>query len=384
MARVGIDWDAEGLLDEVEGEAARAARIALLEKLHAEGVELEELHLAAIENRLAILPVERVLSGDRGRYTLAEVAERSGLEPRALRRHLTALGLPLTEGEDQRLFGGGDVEMARAAAEFRAAGLPEEGMLEVARVIGIGSANLAAAIQRLFGEALIRPGDTELDLAERYERYAAQLMPRIGVLIAEVLRVHQRELLRRAAIGGAELASGRLADSVQMAVCFADLVGFTRLGEAVPADELGMVAGRLTELAIEVARPPVSLVKMIGDAAMLVSPEPEPLLEAALTLVEAADGEAEGFPQIKAGVALGELLGRGGDWYGAPVNLASRITGVARPGSVLATAELRDAVAAPGFAFSMVRPRLLKGVGVPVRLFRVRRAGGGTEGEGGG
>ena len=85
----------------------------------------------------------------------------------------------------------------------------------------------------------------------------------------------------------------------------------------------------------EVAEPPVRLVKTIGDAAMLASPEPEPLLGATLALIEAADAEGEDFPQLRAGAALGQALLRAGDWFGRPVNLASRITSVARPGSLL-------------------------------------------------
>ena len=71
---------------------------------------------------------------------------------------------------------------------------------------------------------------------------------------------------------------------------------------------------------------------MIGDAAMLVGPEPGPVVEAALGLVEAAEAEGEDFPLLRAGVASGQALPRGGDWYGRPVNLASRITGDRPPG----------------------------------------------------
>lgn len=79
-----------------------------------------------------------------------------------------------------------------------------------------------------------------------------------------------------------------------MTVCFADLVGFTRLGERIEPDRLGAIAGRLAAMATEIAEPPVRLVKTIGDAAMLVSPEAVPVLDAALRLVEAAEGENEG------------------------------------------------------------------------------------------
>ena len=86
------------------------------------------------------------------------------------------------------------------------------------------------------------------------------------------------------------------------------------------------------------------LVKTIGDAALLVGPDATTLLELALELIDAADAEGEDFPQLRVGMAAGAALSRAGDWYGRPVNLASRVTAIARPGSVLATREVRDAV----------------------------------------
>ena len=72
--RPGIDFEAEGLLDGLEGEA-RDARLGLLRELEADGVGLDELREAVQQNRLALLPVERVLSGEGPRYTPRQVAE---------------------------------------------------------------------------------------------------------------------------------------------------------------------------------------------------------------------------------------------------------------------------------------------------------------------
>jgi adenylate cyclase len=115
----------------------------------------------------------------------------------------------------------------------------------------------------------------------------------------------------------------------------------------------------------------VRLVKTIGDAAMLASPDPEPLLGATLALIEAADAEGEDFPQLRGGAALGQALPRAGDWYGQPVNLASRITAVARPGSLLVDRVLRDS-APDAYSWSFAGERRLKGIRGPVRLFRAR------------
>jgi adenylate cyclase len=121
-----------------------------------------------------------------------------------------------------------------------------------------------------------------------------------------------------------------------------------------------------------VAGGPVRLVKTIGDAAMLVSPEPAALVDAALALVDAAEAEGEDFPQLHAGVALGPVVSRGGDWYGHTVNLASRIAAIAYPTSVLCEDAVHDA-APEAFRWSFAGERRLKGVKRPVRLWRARR-----------
>jgi len=105
---------------------------------------------------------------------------------------------------------------------------------------------------------------------------------------------------------------------------------------------------------------------------MLVSPEPAALVEAALTLVDAAEAEAEDFPPLHAGIALGPAVPRGGDWYGRAVNLASRIAAIAWPGSVLCDDAVHDA-SEEAFRWSFAGERRLKGVKRPVRLWRARR-----------
>jgi len=150
------------------------------------------------------------------------------------------------------------------------------------------------------------------------------------------------------------------------------MVGFTKLGEELPPEDLGALTGRLGELASEVAESPVRLVKMIGDAAMLVSPDPDALLNAALEIVERSENEGESFPPLRAGLACGPALARAGDWYGRPVNLASRITAIAYPASVLVSEEVRETVS-NGFDWSFAGERRLKGIDGKVRLFRARR-----------
>ena len=361
------DWEAEGLLEGLD-QRGRAARRELLEEL-SEHFSLEELREAVHEGRLALLPVERALAGGSGGHTVAEVAESSGVDADVLLRQRRALGLPVVDPE-QPEGSQDDMEAAQRMRVLLDAGLPEDGILEVTRVVGMTMSQLAAACRGLIRESLVRPEDTELDVAHRFTAAAEELKPVLGEILEHTLGLHLREQLRHDIIGsGSPDGDG---SGSELTACFADLVGFTRLGERLPVEELGALSGRLNELASQASSGPVRLVKLIGDAAMLVSPETDALLESALDLVAAADEQGEDFPQLRAGASRGRAISRGGDWYGPPVNTASRITGVAYPGSVLVSQAVRDA-AEGEYRWSFAGERKLKGIKGGVKLFRVRR-----------
>jgi adenylate cyclase len=370
-----IDFEAEGLLDGVEGEA-RADRLALLEELASEGVPLEELREAVAAGRLTLLPVERSIAGTGSRYTPREIAELAGSDLRLLQRASAALGIPYPD-PDERVLGEADLEAARRVKAFLDAGLPEEGIIQVARAIGMGTARIADANRELIRRTLMQPGDTERDLALRFASAAEHMLPIFEPTLLYAQRAHLLEQIRRDVIGAADLAAGEMGATTEISVCFADLVGFTKLGEEIDPEELGLVAGRLEELASAVAEPPVRLVKTIGDAAMLVSTEAEEMTEAALRLVEASEEEGEEFPRLRAGLARGPAVVQTGDYYGRPVNLASRITAVAKPSSVLVDQATKRA-APDRFEYSYAGERHLKGFDSRVKLYRARRGEPGT------
>jgi adenylate cyclase len=363
-----MDWEAEGLLAGCEGEA-REARRALLDKLHADGVPIEELRQAVAEERLALVPVERLLTSD-ARYSARDVAELSGLDLEYFEAQRRALGLAVP-GSDEPVYGDKDVEAARLGNEYRQAGLPDEEALEAQRVLGRSMARYVEAMTALVGQSALEGSTDEHELATRLEAISQTLLPLAGPWLAHVFTLHLREALRQEAITAEQLASGRLDAGRDCAVAFADLVGFTELGETIPVEELGSVAVRLSRLAEEVVEPPVKVVKEIGDALMLVAPEPAAMVESALRLVEASDGQ-DGLPAIRAGVAFGPAVNRWGDWYGSTVNVASRLTGRARPSSVLATEAVREATHG-GFDWSFAGEKKLKGLTAPVKTYRARR-----------
>ncbi|MGH2953039.1 MAG: adenylate cyclase regulatory domain-containing protein [Solirubrobacterales bacterium] len=365
-----IDFEAEGLLKGTRGKA-REARRRLLAELAGDGVSLDELRHAVAEDRLALLPVERELGGGDARYTANQIAELSGLEREMLDRDQRALGMALAD-PDEVAYTDADLEGAQRVAALRGAGVPDEEILEVARVLGVAMSQVAAAARSTVGGAFAQRGDTEYDLALRFRDVARGLTPLLGDSLTYILNLHLREQLRHDAISAEQVAAGDVAGAAEVTVCFADLVGFTRLGERLPAEELGTLSRRLWALASGVAQAPVRLVKLIGDAAMLVGPDAHAVVDAALALLDAAEAEGDGFPVLRAGVATGAAVARGGDYYGRPVNLASRITTRARPGSVLASEAVHDALS-DGYRWSFAGAKRLRGIEGEVKLYRCRR-----------
>jgi len=368
-----IDFVAEGLLDDLDGEA-RAARLGLLRQLSAEGVSLEELRDAVAAGHLTLLPVERAIAGDGPRYTAREVAAISGIDLDLLQRFRAALGVPYGD-PDERAGTEADLQAALRVKAIIDAGFPPEDLVRNARTVGMATARVAEANRELVVRNLTRPGDTERDVADRLVQTAEALLPLGTETLVYAFQANLLEQVKRDVIGAADLASGEIGGAVERSICFADLVEFTSLGEEIAPEELGEVAGRFEELATEVVAAPVRLVKTIGDAAMLVSAEAEPLVEAALDLVAAAAAEGDQFPVLRAGIATGPTLPQSGDYYGRSVNLASRVTGIARPGSVLVDTPTREAAGEAGFTYSFAGERRLKGIDARTKLFRVRREG---------
>src|SRR5947209_322988 len=89
------EFEQAGLLDGLEGEA-RGERVALLEYLARQGASLDELRRHTDEGTLMFLPAERMIGGG-GRYTLRDVAERTGMDLDTLVRLRKAMGLPIPD-----------------------------------------------------------------------------------------------------------------------------------------------------------------------------------------------------------------------------------------------------------------------------------------------
>jgi adenylate cyclase len=363
------DSEFTGLIAGLQGQA-RQEREELARWLLDRGFAVDQ-----IRNSLSpmLLLTSRVYGDDGTLVSARDVAESSGVPLELVQRLHRAAGLARVEDPDKAVYPRADAESVLSAAAAVGLGIDPDQVVLVVRLLMEGLTRAAVAMRQAGLQAVLRPGATELELAQAFEALAGDAKPVVEAMIRELTWLAMRHWFEAEAVSAAERAAGTLPGGRAVTVAFADVVGFTRLGEALPPEELGDVAGQLANLTRDVVAEPVHFVKTIGDAVMLVSPDAEKLLNSVLDLMEAA-GAAQ-FPRLRAGVAFGLAVTRAGDWYGSPVNLASRVTGVAPPSGVLVAESVRTAIGdVPGIAWSFSKSRHLRGVRGEVRLFHASRA----------
>ena len=358
------------MLNGLEGEQ-RDARLKLLRQLSDEGVSLEVLGKAVDRDRLALLPAEILLGVRSERFTPNEICAKTGVDLDLFQRLLVALGFPRPD-PDQRNFGVEDMIAGKRLEQFREAGLDMDSLLAISRVVGSSAARIAQAHNEVVATQIVDPVANEFEVANSLREASEELLPLAEAAVAYALRAHFLDQLSNDIVATSQPGWFGSGKSTEISVCFADLVGFTRLGERSELERIGTVAKLLEKVAIEVTNPEVRLVKLIGDAAMLVSEDGVALMDAALRFLEVGKEAGDELPALRVGVARGSAIPQAGDWFGRPVNLASRITEAARPGSVLAEAGAIES-AGDAFSYSKASEHKFKGVKKAVKLYRVRR-----------
>jgi len=363
------DIEARGLLADLQGQA-REERAELIAWLLARGFDVNQIRNAFSP---ILLPANCALGDDGTSVTTRELADSSGVGLELLQRLHRAAGLVRVENPDAPLQSRADAESVVHAARLVDFGLDPAQVVLIVRLLVDGLTGAAVAMRQAALQASLHPGATERELAQAIERLTEEAEPLLGPMVDDLLRVVLRRSFETEAVNEAERAAGTVPGAREVAVAFADLVGFTRLGEELLPEDLGVIAARFSDLAHDVVTSPVQFVKTIGDAVMLVCAEPRNLLTTVLELVEAA--AADDFPPLRVGFAFGRAVGRAGDWFGSPVNVASRVTSVAPGGTVRVTESAREAIGdTPGVEWSLAEARHLRGIDGAVLLFDARRA----------
>lgn len=363
------DFEQAGLYDPAAPNAAE--RLELLEWLAGRGVTLEQMTAANARGLLTSAASDLVLRPG-PRLSARDVAARSGLAVEYVTTLSLAVGLP-PPSPDAPVYTEADAATIAASA-WGAALFGEQAALRFMRVVGSSLARIAEAAVSLFQVRVEGPlrqsGGTERRLAEETLRGIESLEP-VRALLQSLFVAHVETAIRRFR----EARLSRSTDTALMAIGFVDLVGFTSLAHHVSASELAAVVERFEEAAYDIAAAHDGrVVKLVGDEVMFVTRDPGAACDVALELVERFAGDAAVTP--RGAVAYGDLLVRGGDYYGPVVNLAARVAQIAVPGEMLVTPAVAAAAGGRRLRFEPAGKRMLKGFEEPVALLAVERAQG--------
>ena len=259
----------------------------------------------------------------------------------------------------------------------------EQEMLSVVRVVGSSTARIARATTELLRVNFQPPIDTTpARLTDAVEAYAALIDASLPAFLDATAALVRRHL---AAVLADEQAwmvdASRSATLQEHTIGFADLVGFTAFTEQVDA---AAFMAAMVQFEREVQDAVVdhggTVVKLIGDEVMFATPDPVSAVRVAAALV-GIGRDIPGLDGMRVGLAYGQVIRSGGDFYGTVVNTAARIVGQAYPDAIVATQRVVDALRAherasepPGQVCETqpLGPHDLRGIQQPVELYRLR------------
>jgi adenylate cyclase len=303
--------------------------------------------------------LERLLLDGPRRYTRLQVAALAGMAPERTQRLWRALGFP-DAADDDPAFTDADIQAL--------------GVLKELIDSGFVDADTEASIARAMGQALSRLADWQADmLADALTRggpggQGRPASPEEAVAVARALLPRMRDIQsyvwRRHLAANADrllAASAGQGDRRELAVGFADLVGYTSRSRGMGGRELGAMVEDFEGTATEViARHRGRVVKTVGDGVLFTAASPVDAVEIGLLLPEVWDSAER--PPLRVGAAYGTVLTRLGDVYSPVVNLASRLTSLARPGAVLVDRALADRLRdLPGYRVRPLRRVSVRG-----------------------
>jgi adenylate cyclase len=293
------------------------------------------------------------------------VADAAGVPVELANELWRLLGFPLA-GEDEAAFTHADVEALRLTSKLVSHGiLGPDRQAALVRTWGRSFARLAEWQTALLAElAAERPGDT----VEELTTLAVGVVPDLEALQSYVWRRHVASAATRL------LTSAQSATATTMTVCFVDIVGYTSRSRSLSEEELvTWVEGFEDACAGAVVDHGGRVIKTLGDAVLFVCDDAVGAAEVALMVTERGADPDDPFPEVRAGLAHGQVVARLGDVFGPTVNIASRLTTVARPGTVVVDEGAAE-VLTGGYSLARLRRTSVKGYSrlQPFALRRVR------------
>lgn len=317
--------------------------------------------------------VQEILLGAPLRFTRAQVERRAGISADFGTRLWRALGFP-QPADDEVAFTERDLDaLLEIGALLRSELVDEELVLHLARAVGqtmgrlagwLGGVMVARTAAAPAGDA-VAPELATLDELD-------ELRPAFERLLLHGWRRQLAAVGLRSLTATAERAGDPAAGIALQGVGFADVVSFTRLSRGMAGGELAAFVERFETATAEViAELGGWLVKTLGDEVLFAAADARGTAEIGLRIAERC-ADDPGLTSVRVGLAYGEVILRFGDVFGTPVNLAARLTSVARPGAVVIDGELADALAKEPYQIVPLRTRPLQGLG-RVRPYALRR-----------
>ncbi len=359
-----LDPDGDGQMDELD-----VLRLRIL--MHYRSLDMS---VAAIEKAIRkgskTVLYSDLLWGDAGEFLSPEdVAEETGLPLAEIEGLLRAIGLSGSVPRSDLTF----FETMKLLVD---AGIPLKVLLDVARVYGDSLRRLAQTEVRMIREFVSEPGRSTL-LKERGQSERLQAVQQVlgPVLEPMLLSIHRRHLLRASvqeALADLEAAEkGEDREALEATIAFVDLASFTSLAQVHGDEVAAEIRDRFDELVRELLEEHGgTLVKQIGDAAMVVFTEPGQAVRFAVGLDATASREPN-FPALRAGIHCGPVLYRVGDYVGNTVNLTARIAARASANEILVTEPVAEAAAEAGITIVPAGEHELAGVEGTIWLWRL-------------
>lgn len=318
--------------------------------------------------------LERAILGERPSLTVDGIVDGAQVPLETARRLWRALGFPDAGGA--RAFTNADGDAMRLLTS-----LVDDGQLDL---------DTAIKLTRAVGHTMARLADWQVATLSEYiedlelagRGTGSRLRTGLGVLREveppfEQLMMYAWRRHLAAAVGRVEALGAEDSDlhTVTVSVGFADLVSFTHLSNGIDEDRIAdLVEDFESACADLVTAGGGRVIKTLGDSVLYVAGGPRTAIDIASDLVERI-GADETLPDVHVGIATGPVVMRLGDVFGSPVNLASRLTGIARRNRVLCDAVTAEAVRGiGGYVARSMTARQIRGFGT-MQPISIRRLG---------
>jgi len=315
--------------------------------------------------------LERAILGEEPVHSAFEVASETGVTVEELRRLWRALGFP--EHGAEIAFTHSDAEAVSTLN-----GIVESGAIDF---------DVAVMLTRAVGQTMARLADWEVaTLVHRIEEVergdhptgsradsAMRLVQEVNPPFEDLLIYAWRRHLA-AAVARIEALGANEEDlhTTQLTVGFADIVGFTALSNEVSRERIGEIVEIFeSRCADVVASQRGRVIKSLGDSVLFVHDDPIAAYDMAAGIITVV-GRDPRMPEVRVGLASGAVVMRLGDVFGPPVNMAARLTGVARRNRIIVDQETADQLPEDQFETRRLPARPVRGFGL-VEPLTVRR-----------